>query len=116
MVKILLVGTCCVSSEALARLGVYTRSCSAEEYDTTTSPDLVLVSSITSCVLVRKTLKDTPVIFISPNNLLASIAFKLGCLDHILITDIEKVTQKLLSYGKIAQIEKTLKKLLDKPL
>ena len=80
-------------------------------------PDLVIAGTIAAASAVLKKLgKCTMVLLASEPNLDTEKAYTLGCIDVMSVQDLETSVGKLLTYARISNAQRTVKKILAKPL
>ena len=119
MINILLVDVGCVSPSALKELGIEVTACSMQDSicsDLCKNTDLAVVSSLSAYRRLKSLLNDIPVVFVASSRRSAKTAFKLGCIDFMLRSEVKDLLTKLATYAKISNVQKTIEKLLDKPL
>lgn len=111
-INVLVIDSSCPNAKILTDLGLTVQYCTAESLvpNDRREVDLAVVSSISACKAVKKTIGKVPIVFLANNKNLAKPAFKEGCIDFMLLSETKKLLLKLKMYARIANIHHMLKK------
>jgi len=115
LINILVLDKSCACIPVLEALGAKVTQSSSTSLKSDNTPDLVVVGRISTCKEVRKTLQDTPVVFISSNEKATEKAYSLGCIDVMTEDEAFQRFSRLISYATIREASKVLSRFLEKP-